>query len=362
MTRGQPITTHQAQLPAGGHGAAECWRVPVTMRWCADGPGTVRGLDDLYQRAKENPWNPAELDWESTLDLASPLMSRAWCPYECLPLFRRLSAAQRRTFRTHALAQQLSQLLHGAQGNLLMAAAVTQGVADAQAKCCAAAQVMDEARHLEAYDRYLQRLEARYPALPWLSQLTEDSLFTGDVHQTIAGGNLIAKGLTMGAVQRMYREIQEPLLKTLTFHVMRDVSRHVSFGRVYLGAATAAMRLDEREELAQFVLDTVRHVQAGQAHSWDSGFLSVLSASGIDPDDFHRDVEAAAPGLRPRPAPGQVHALEDLPVPALIRAGVVTARTQALFEASGIPLPADLATTAHASAGRADAGGRAVAG
>jgi hypothetical protein len=276
-------------------------------------------------------------------------MSPTWYQYECMPLFQGLSATQQRTFRAHALAQQISQLLHGAQGALLTAAAVAERVENVKVKCCAAAQMTDEARHIEGYERYVQRLAVPYPALPWLKQLVEVSLRAASVCQTLTGANLIAKGLTVGALQRMYREVREPLLKTLTFHVLRDASRHVSFGRLYVGRASVRMHPDDREALAQFALDAVRLVQAGQAAPLDQGFTNVLWSSGIDPDDFRRGIaEAAAGGLRMRPAPGQLHTLEDLLVPLLIRAGAVTARTQALLEASGIPVPADLELTGPA--------------
>jgi hypothetical protein len=203
--------------------------------------------------------------------------------------------------------------------------------------------MLDEARHMEAYQRYAQRLAACYPPVPWLQQLAALSLQADDVCQTITGANLIAKGLMMGAVQRMYREIREPLLKTLTFHVMRDTSRHVSFGHAYLAGTTATMHPDDREALAQFALDAVQVVRKGLAAPADRGFTAVLHGCGIDPDDFARELEtAAARGIRATPAPGQIHRVDDLAMPVLIRAGVVTARTQALFEAAGIPVPADL--------------------
>jgi hypothetical protein len=348
--------TEQAGQDPGTMG---CWRLPLTVRWCDDYASDVRGLDDLYQRAKEKTWNPAELDWDSELDPAYAVMSKAWNSYECMPLFRRLSAPQLHAFRANALAQQISQLLHGAQSMLLSAAAIAHGVPDMKARCCIAAQMIDDARHIEAYDRYARRLTGRYPALLWLKQLGEANLRADSVCQTIAGANLIGKGLLLGAVQRMARAVQEPLLKTLTFHVMRDASRHMSFGHVYLGRATASMHPDDREALAQFVLDAVRLVQTGQTAPADPGFTAVLAASGIDPDDFRRELEdATATGLRPQPTPGQVHSLQDLMIPVLIRAGVVTARTQALFEASGIPVPADLelAQRAHARTPRAGIG------
>src|SRR5207253_365561 len=52
-------------------------------------------------------------------------------------------------------AWMLSQFLHGEQGALLATAKIVQGVPWEQAKCYAANQVAEEARHVEVYHRYL---------------------------------------------------------------------------------------------------------------------------------------------------------------------------------------------------------------
>jgi flagella basal body P-ring formation protein FlgA len=76
----------------------------------------------------------------------------------------------------------------------------------------------------------------------------------------------------------------------------------------------------------------------------DAGFLKVLEVSGIDPKDFAAGMkEAAELGILRDLPPGQIHSVNDLMMPALVRAGLVTARSKALFEKAGIPVNADLA-------------------
>lgn len=75
----------------------------------------------------------------------------------------------------------------------------------------------------------------------------------------------------------------------------------------------------------------------------DAGFKQVLEVSGIDPNDFMTGLkEAAELGITRDLPPGQIHSLKDLMIPALIRAGLVTPRTKAMFEAAGVPVNADL--------------------
>ena len=72
---------------------------------------------------------------------------------------QRLSASQQETFRAHVGCQLLSQFLHGEQGALMTAAALTHAVPDYEAKLYSATQTMDEARHVEVYERYVNKLD-----------------------------------------------------------------------------------------------------------------------------------------------------------------------------------------------------------
>ena len=68
----------------------------------------------------------------------------------------------------------------------------------------------------------------------------------------------------------------------------------------------------------------------------------MLEVSGIGLEDFMAGMkEAEQLGLTRELPPGQVHSLKDLMMPALVRAGLVTPRTKALFEAAGVPVNAD---------------------
>src|SRR5207237_1433633 len=70
-----------------------------------------------------------------------------------------------------------SQFMHGEQGALMAAARIVQTVPDLDAKFYAATQVMDEARHVEAYARLLnEKLGIAYPITPGLKSLLETVL------------------------------------------------------------------------------------------------------------------------------------------------------------------------------------------
>ena len=79
--------------------------------------------------------------------------------------------------RRHFQAWQLSQFLHGEQGALICTAKIVQQVPSIDAKFYAATQVIDEARHVEAYSRLLHdKFELAYPITPTLKRLLDNVL------------------------------------------------------------------------------------------------------------------------------------------------------------------------------------------
>ena len=73
---------------------------------------------------------------------------------QAIAVLQKLSeVASVEAFTAHSTAQLLSQFLHGEQGALMTAAALTHAVPDYEGKLYAATQTMDEARHVEVYEQ-----------------------------------------------------------------------------------------------------------------------------------------------------------------------------------------------------------------
>jgi hypothetical protein len=224
---------------------------------------------------------------------------------------------------------------------------VTHSVPDATAKLYAATQTMDEARHVEVYAKYCDKIAMIYPMSPWLKALIDATLQSDRYEKVMIGMNMIVEGLALGAFNNMYHSTNCPLLKAITFNVMRDESRHVSFGHAYLGPVIAKLDEAAREDLAEFAFRAINIiVQAtttGQAQSLasrlDPGFLQVLGNSGIDADDFFAGLEeAASQGILQELPPGQIHSLKDLMLPAIARVGLITPGVRRKYEEVGIPI------------------------
>jgi hypothetical protein len=334
--------THRQPTPT-----TDVMSAPMEICWQFDYAIDVEKLRNLYSKAKELQWNAErDLRWDTPIDPSKPIVDEAQFGFQALSVIRKLSKSQRETFTAHVAAHLLSQFLHGEQGALMTAAALTHAVPDYEAKLYAATQTMDEARHVEAYQKYIDKLAIVYPMSPGLKELI-DATLTADHWVKIAiGMNMVVEGLALAAFHNMRKQTTCDLLRAITENVLRDEARHVAFGNVYVGETIRDMHADDREDVAQFAFEAIKAMVDNQGgvdgrgkRRRDPGFLKVLGESGIDPQDFLASlIEAQQAGLKVERPPGQVHSFKDLMMPALVRVGAVTERTRALFAAEQIPV------------------------
>ncbi|MBA2608088.1 MAG: ferritin-like domain-containing protein, partial [Actinobacteria bacterium] len=122
------------------------------------------------------------------------------------------------------------------------------------AKYYAATQVMDEARHVEVFARYLdEKLNGHFPLNPHLGLLLDDIISDHRWDFTYLGMQIMVEGLALAAFGLVQAITPEPLLKQLLRYVMSDEARHVAFGVLSLKelyADMTAAELAERQEFA----------------------------------------------------------------------------------------------------------------
>ena len=141
----------------------------------------------------------------------------------------------------------LSQFMHGEQGALICTAKIVETVPWIDAKYYAATQVMDEARHVEVFAKYLDtKLNGHYPLNAHLGLLLDDIINDSRWDMTYLGMQIMVEGLALAAFGFMHMTTPEPLLKQLLRYVMSDEARHVAFG--VLVAEGVLRRADRRRD------------------------------------------------------------------------------------------------------------------
>src|SRR5438876_817312 len=218
----------------------------------------------LYDKGKKQQWDAAvRIDWSLDLDPENPQeIDDRFIPIFGSSVWNRLTKEEKVRVRHHQQAQSLSQFMHGEQGALMAAARIVQTVPDLDSKFYAATQVMDEARHVEAYSRLLhEKFGMAYPITPGLKALLEVVLTDRRWDMTYLGMQVLIEGLALAAFQRIRDQAKNRLAASINAYVMQDEARHVAFGRLALRDYYPQLSDAERNEREEFVVQACWHMR-----------------------------------------------------------------------------------------------------
>jgi 1,2-phenylacetyl-CoA epoxidase catalytic subunit len=221
-------------------------------------------LLQLYDKGKKQQWDAAErIDWSIDLDPENPMeIDDRIVPIYGTDIWNRMTDKEKTQTRIHQQAAQISQFLHGEQGALIATSKIVATVPHLDAKFYAATQVMDEARHVEAYNRLLhEKMELAYPMTPGLKTLLEQGLTDSRWDMTYLTMQVLIEGLALAAFQRIRDYSTNPLAAAVNAYVMQDEARHVAFGRLSLRDFYPELTQSERDEREEFVVEACYHMR-----------------------------------------------------------------------------------------------------
>ncbi|MBC7170874.1 MAG: ferritin-like domain-containing protein [Polyangiaceae bacterium] len=221
-------------------------------------PSDQPEMHELYRRAKLGQWNgETYLPWHTSVDPDNaeiPVLPRGFINWSRMEEFGiRLTAKEEQRFTYDVVAWMLSQFLHGEQGALLAASQVTEAVQFFDGKLYGATQVVDEARHVEVFHRYLdQKLNKLYQINDNLFVIIDALMADSRWDMKFLGMQIMVEGLALGAFGTLYKMTKEPLLKELLKMVIQDEARHVHYGvvalREHFNNHLSPQELRERED------------------------------------------------------------------------------------------------------------------
>jgi para-aminobenzoate N-oxygenase AurF len=271
-------TMHRYQLPVEQTGWTLNGETETVFTWEYEDERSK--LLALYDKGKKQQWDAAtRIDWSIDLDPENPQeIDDRLIPIYGSPIWDRLTPKEKVKLRHHQQAQSLSQFMHGEQGALMAAARIVQTVPDLDAKFYAATQVMDEARHVEAYARLLnEKMGIAYPITPGLASLLETVLTDRRWDMTYLGMQILIEGLALAAFQRIRDYAKNPLAAAVNAYVMQDEARHVAFGRLALRDYYPQLGDAERDEREEFVVEACYHMRDrfDQKELWENLGLPV---------------------------------------------------------------------------------------
>jgi P-aminobenzoate N-oxygenase AurF len=236
------------------------WDVPASgaarFSWEYD-DGRQRLLD-LYQRGKDKQWDATKrIDWDQQVSETNVMEAGdEFTPIYGSRQWEKLNQKERDEVGHHLSGWLFSQFLHGEQGALTVAARIIESVPDMDSKFYAATQAMDEARHVEIFNRFVRdKIGLYYPINDDLGKLLADALSDGRWDMPYLGMQVLIEGLALAAFG-VHRDMsQNPLVKQLLAYVMQDEARHVAFGRLALRDYYKELTSAELADREEFVVE-----------------------------------------------------------------------------------------------------------
>ncbi len=242
-----------------------CWTVPqnfeASFDWEYD--DGRKQMMHLYQKGKDMQWDALNrIDWSLELDDENPMQ----IPDEMgglaqTPVWAKMNNKERAELRRHMQAWTTSQFMQGEQAALICAAKIVQQVPDLDAKFYASTQVMDEARHVEAYKKLLHNFGVAYPMTHPLQVLVDQALRDSRWDMTYLAMQVVIEGLALAAFNNIREIAQNPLAQQVNAYVMEDESRHVAFGRLTLKEYYPQLTQAERDEREEFLVEACYHMR-----------------------------------------------------------------------------------------------------
>ena len=236
----------------------EIFQTPLTGSYNWDYTVQDNRIKKLYELGKKLNWNVEEdVDWapryEGLLDEEFEFENSQW---ERHPTYKTWNTEKRKDFFRDLTSWSLSQFLHGEQGALLVASQLASCAPTFNAKLYAASQTFDEARHVEAFNKYIQtRLKKSWPIGRALKGLLDKILTDPRWDLKFIGMQVVIEGLALAAFQSAKESSRDPVFKEMIELIIRDEARHVTFGINYLTDFVKTLSEEEQMDRAKFALE-----------------------------------------------------------------------------------------------------------
>jgi len=319
------------------------WVISGTVDTTFELDYTVHAEDmrSLYEKAKRDQWNASrDIAWATPEPGDGRVLADELIDIYGSPIWDRLGERERVELNRRITAWRLSVLVYGEQGALLACSQLVDIVQGADQKFFQATQVVDEARHNEVLERYIQsRLGGLHYPMPENVRFLFDAILTDPrwYIKTIAL-QLVAETFAVSMFKMMAEAARDPILGEVCRRILSDESRHMGFGMLALPAIVRDATEAERREMEDFTCLAVEKVLTGffplEAYQ-DLGFSPVQIE---EIRTYRRDVAA-----RNDYAPFRKFFRRDMHaamVNNLTRINLLTERVRPRLAALGVTLPA----------------------
>jgi len=296
--------------------------MPLDVNWTWEYGSEVQELRSLYEKGKVNQWNAeTDLDWQLPVSKDEWVLNpEASMLAQMLKMMGKPEAEQKAA-AFDELAFTISQLLHGEQAALQLCGQLTNVCDKMDEKWYASSQVIDEARHVEVFSKFLQRkMGTIYPIGPTLKFLLDELLQAQGVQKKTLGMQTLFEGTAVGIMDLMRSESANPFFTEMIRRVEQDEARHAAFGVLMMRRIVREAEPEQRDEMEDWAFSILEALNANQQ-------LDMLRLLG---PKYDIDAENVIRAMVALPNHAELNSMPYMHtvVPNLQRLGLITERTE----------------------------------
>jgi hypothetical protein len=304
--------------------------VPVDLHWTWQYKSEAEDLRRLYEKGKAGQWDAqTDLDWsipftkdDWNLNLEASMLAN-------VVLLSGGDEATQKAAMFDEIGYQLSQLLHGEQAALQLCGQLTNVCESMDQKFYAASQVIDEARHIEVFAKFVsEKIGTIYPIGGDLKTLLDILLKAEGMQKKVLGMQTLFEGMAVGIMDMMRRDSKNELLSTMLHRVEQDESRHAAFGVLNMRRIVRDAATDEMEEMEDWAFEILETLNANQQLEMLRLFAPKY---GFDPEAVVA-MTTQLPNFAELNSPVYTHTV----VPNLRNLGLLTDRTESKWRDRGM--------------------------
>jgi len=205
----------------------------------------------LYEQAKRDQWNASrDVDWATPVPDDGRLIADDLVDIYGTKYWDALSEHDRVELNRRSAAWRLTTLVQGEHGAMLVCSQLVECLKSQDQKLFQATQVVDEGRHNEVLDRYINtRLARIYPISATTKELFDTILGDPRWYVKTIALQLVAETFAVSLFKMLAETSHDPLLRDICRRILQDEARHMGFGMLSLPEVVAQASERERTEL-----------------------------------------------------------------------------------------------------------------
>lgn len=280
-----------------------------------------------------DPTDPAYLDFGQEFDLDNEtLMPTRMVPELNCAVADRLDERQRIRLANQNTRFMLSNILHGEQGALSLSASLCHILRDPGAQEYAANQTREEARHVTAFAKYVERRWGTpLKAGNTLATLLQEIVVSPEVYKKLIGMQMLVEGLAMGAFATIHSMTHDPLLRRMVQMVMTDEAFHHKFGKIWAERTVPKLTEEEHEKVETWAADVFQHLLFNLINSEQK--QEIYQEFGLEWQWVRAAVLEAFTDTDRRQMMTQSTNIFRVLIKTLLHAGIITDRTKPVYAA-----------------------------